>query len=129
MKTRVLFIDDDEMVLASMKRVLYPMEQEWEMGFVDSGPKALAILAETPFDIVISDMLMPGMTGTQLLDEVTKLCPSTVRFMLSGHALAEETLKDHASSIHQVFSKPVDVDALKCAVRQAASTEDTRKVA
>lgn len=124
MKKRVLFIDDDMMVLQSMKRVLYPMQQEWEMGFVDSGPKALESMAEKPFDVVISDMLMPGMNGAQLLDQVKKLYPATVRFILSGHATAEDALKNTDCSIHQIFSKPVDVDALKSAVQNASVLEE-----
>lgn len=119
MKTRILFIDDDLMVLQSLQRVLYPMQQEWDMEFVDSGAKALALMAETPFDIVISDMLMPGMNGAQLLDEVMKRYPATIRFILSGHANAEDVFKCISSTTHQFFSKPVDVDVLKTAVQDS----------
>lgn len=122
MKKRVLFIDDEAMVLQSLKRVLHSMSNEWDMEFVDSGAKALALMAEKPFDIVISDMLMPGMSGAQLLEEVMRLYPATVRFILSGHAPGNEVFKSITSSDH-FFAKPINVNALTDAVRRVSATE------
>lgn len=132
MKKRILFIDDEDLVLQSLKRVLYSMNQEWEMEFVDSGAKALALMAEKPFDVVISDMLMPGMSGVQLLETVRNRYPATARFILSGHAPGEEVFNCIASSDH-FFAKPANVDAIKSAVQgipemEASLTELHRSV-
>ena len=122
MKLRVLFIDDEDMVLQSLRRALYSMNNEWEMEFVDSGAKALVLMAEKPFDIVISDMLMPGMSGAELLEEVRSRYPATVRFILSGHAPGEDVFKSITSSEY-FFAKPVSVNAIKSAVRRASGVE------
>ena len=83
---RILFVDDEEMVLQGLQRMLRSLRREWDMTFVESGAKALELMAEQPFDVVVSDMLMPGMTGAELLNEVMKRYPRTVRLILSGHA-------------------------------------------
>jgi response regulator RpfG family c-di-GMP phosphodiesterase len=67
-------------------------------------------------------MMMPGMNGAQLLDEVVKRYPATIRFILSGQADAEAIFKCISSTTHQFFSKPIDVDVLKCAVQDSLIT-------
>ena len=53
MKTRILFVDDDPLVLQGLQRMLRSMRQEWEMEFVDGAASALARLAESSFDVVV----------------------------------------------------------------------------
>ena len=122
MKKRVLFIDDEEMVLQSLRRALFSMNAEWEMDFVTSGAQALALMAEKPVDIIISDMLMPGMSGAELLNEVRTRYPATARFILSGHAPGEDVFKSIVSSEH-FFSKPVNLNEIKSAVRKVSEEE------
>ena len=95
---RILFIDDEDQVLQGLRRALYSMNKEWDMEFVNSGAKALALMAEKPVDVIISDMIMPGMSGAELLNEVRTRYPATARFILSGHAPGEEVFKSIVSS-------------------------------
>jgi putative nucleotidyltransferase with HDIG domain len=94
------------------------------MEFVDSGPKALERMAQNPFDVIVSDMRMPGMNGAELLSEVMKRHPKTIRLILSGHADKELILKC-VGSTHQYLAKPCDAEALKATVLRAASVENT----
>ena len=55
MKKRVLFVDDESLVLDGLRRSLRPMGAEWDMAFVESGEKALDIMCHLPFDVVIAD--------------------------------------------------------------------------
>jgi YesN/AraC family two-component response regulator len=86
MKKRIIFVDDEPMVLDWLRDALRPMGIEWDMAFVDSGERALEIMGQLPFDVIISDTRMPRMNGAQLLAEVWKRFPKTVRLILSGHA-------------------------------------------
>jgi CheY-like chemotaxis protein len=58
---RVLFVDDEPKILEGLQRLLRPQRYEWKMAFADGGEAALALLAHEPFDVVVTDMRMPGM--------------------------------------------------------------------
>jgi len=122
MKT-LLFVDDEPRVLQGLQRQLRPMHHEWDMHFVDDGRKALEFMAAHPVDIVVTDMMMPGMDGSQLLAEVLKRHPQTVRIVLSGHAEREAVLR-LVGPAHQYLSKPCDADELRRAIARALSLRD-----
>src|SRR6185369_2652759 len=124
MRKRILFVDDEPLVLEGLQRMLRPMRAEWEMAFVDKGAKALELMAQTPFDVVISDMRMPGMNGAELLAEVLKRFPKTVRLILSGHADRDLVLKC-VGSTHQYLSKPCQPDELKAVITRAGDLDQS----
>ena len=72
---RILFVDDEPMVLDGLRRMLRGMRNEWEMEFVTSGHDALKILDGKRFNVIVTDMRMPGMDGCQLLNHVKELHP------------------------------------------------------
>lgn len=81
---RVVFVDDAPEILQLLRRILAPMQFEWEMQCCASATQALAAIHETPRDVVVSDMTMPGMDGAKFLGEVLKIYPQTIRVVLSG---------------------------------------------
>jgi len=123
MKRRVLFVDDDPNVLQGLQRMLRSMRQEWDMDFAGGGEEALRKMEGTPFDVVVSDMRMPGMSGAQLLQEVARRYPSTVRIVLSGHSDREYILQLVTTS-HQYLAKPCDADTIKDTVNRACALRD-----
>jgi HD-like signal output (HDOD) protein/ActR/RegA family two-component response regulator len=122
MKKRILFVDDESLVLEGLQRMLRSMRADWEMVFVQSGSKALELMAQDPFDVVISDMRMPGMNGAELLAEVLKRFPKTVRLVLSGHADRDLVMKC-VGSTHQYLSKPCQPEELKAAIARAGDLD------
>ena len=111
-RKRLLFVDDESMVLKGLQRSLRSMRKEWEMDFVSSGREALDLMQTRLFDVVISDMRMPEMDGAQLLASVKKDHPQVVRIILSGQLDREMTLKS-VRLAHQHLSKPCDAVVLK----------------
>ena len=101
-KTRIVFVDDDPAVLELLQFAVETMEGEWETTFVQSGEKALALMEKQPFDLVVSDMRMPGMTGAQLLNEVMKRYPGTNRIILSGYADQEDVWRCVGATLTRV---------------------------
>jgi HD-like signal output (HDOD) protein len=81
-------------------------------------------MAQAPFDVVVADMRMPVMTGADLLNQVMRLYPRTVRLILSGHADSNLVLKC-VGSTHQYLSKPCDREMLKATVERAAALEQS----
>ena len=57
---RIIFVDDDPRVLRGIERMMMFMDEEWEKEFLESGPETLEMLGKSPFDVVVSDMRMPG---------------------------------------------------------------------
>lgn len=122
--TRILFIDDEANVLNGLRRMLRPMRNEWDMVFVNSGEKALAFMEGQFLDIIVSDLRMPGMDGVELLEEVRRRSPQTVRIALSGHADKTSTLRA-VTQIHQFISKPCEPDVLKEIISRAIGLGQT----
>lgn len=114
---RILFVDDEADVLQGIRRTLRELRHEWSMEFAASGAAALEELAKTPADVIVSDMRMPGMDGWELLGEVKKLYPQTVRLVLSGHAEALSIMRS-VGTAHQYLAKPCESATLKAAIYQ-----------
>lgn len=133
MKERILFVDDEPMILKGLQRTLRKMRDAWDMSFTSSAEEALAILDNNPMDVIISDMKMPEMDGTQLLAEVKQRHPHIVRLILSGHVEQETTIKS-VQFAHQCLSKPCDVKVLKqtlaklFALRDILSDDSIKKI-
>jgi HD-like signal output (HDOD) protein/ActR/RegA family two-component response regulator len=108
---RVLFVDDEVRVLEAIERVLFELDTNWETCFVNSGERALAELAKQPFDVIVSDMRMPGMDGVALLTKACELYPRTVRIVLSGQTDEEAALK-MVRVAHQFLAKPCGSETL-----------------
>jgi len=121
---RILFVDDQPNILAGLRRMLHSLSNEWQIEFAESGEEALTLMAESPFDVVISDMRMPGIDGAQLLTETMARYPGTVRIILSGQADQESVLRA-VTPAHQYLSKPCDAETLKATVARACALRDT----
>jgi len=115
---RVMFVDDEPQILSGLRRMLRKERSEWHPEFVTSGREALARMEEAPFDVLVTDMRMPEMSGLELLAAVKERHPETVRLVLSGHADQEMTLKA-VGLAHQYLSKPCDPEALRTAVQRS----------
>ena len=118
MSLSVLFVDDEPNVLDGLRRSLRGFRREWDMRFAPGGAAALAILGEAQADVVVSDMRMPGMNGDELLAEVRRRHPQTVRIVLTGEC-AREAMTRVTTLAHRVLTKPCDPDELRSAIQQA----------
>jgi HD-like signal output (HDOD) protein len=111
-RRRILFVDDETKVLDGLRRMLHPMRKEWDMVFVASAKQALEALALDPFEVLVTDMRMPGTDGAELLDEVVKVYPELVRLVLSGQWDPEMSIRS-AKTAHQYLTKPCSAEMLK----------------
>lgn len=118
MKSSILFVDDEQHLLDGLRRSLRGQRKEWNMAFVPSAEEALQVLSETHFDVVVSDMRMPGMSGAELLEQVSERYPDMVRLILSGHS-EEASVIQAVPFAHQFLSKPCDVEMIKRVITRA----------
>ena len=123
MMKSILFVDDEIKVLDGLRRMLRPNRKQWKMSFVESAQEALDVLVNTPFDIIVTDMRMPGMDGADLLERVRERYPAMVRIVLSGHSEHENIMRS-VRPAHQYLAKPVGQDELEKVLYAALQLHD-----
>jgi HD-like signal output (HDOD) protein/CheY-like chemotaxis protein len=120
MKKRILFVDDETLVLDGLRRSLRPMRGEWEMDFSESGEAAKEQMTFAQYDVVVTDMLMRGIDGAELLQYVRDRSPRTIRLVLSGRWEEDFAMKC-VGVAHRYLSKPCDASTLRSTVANLAT--------
>lgn len=119
-KRRFLFVDDDPNILDGLRRMLRSMRQDFEMCFAEDAQEALSMMSEAEFDVVVSDMRMPGMDGADLLTVIQQRYPHSIRIMLTGQSDDASTLRT-IGVVHQFLAKPCDPEKLKNILLRASA--------
>ena len=117
-KPAIVLVDDEEMILTSI-RTLLMLEADYDVACFTSPLEAVRHLENNAVDVTVSDYLMPGMTGIQLLAEAKRRQPEAARVLLTGHA-------DKASAIQAInevglfhyLEKPWDNTQLLLVIQQ-----------
>jgi HD-like signal output (HDOD) protein len=123
MKKRVIFVDDEPMVLQMFQTLFQRLCADWEMDFVSNGFEALERMAHAPYDVIVCDMRMPGMTGAELLNEVMRRHPGTARIILSGYS-DQDLVRKCVGATHQFLVKPCNVMTLRAALLRVCSFQE-----
>ncbi len=118
MSDKVLFVDDEENILHSIKREL---RKRFQIHTAGSGAEALEVMKnEGPFAVIVSDMRMPMMDGIQLLSAVKDQYPDTIRLMLTGNADQETAIEAvNKGQIFRFLNKPCPTSTLVMAIALA----------
>jgi HD-like signal output (HDOD) protein/ActR/RegA family two-component response regulator len=116
--TRLLFVDDEPRVLDGLRQSLRGKRKVWDMVFASGGAAALQELERGPFDVVVSDMRMPGMDGATVLAKVASQQPQAVRMILSGQ-MEEASAARAAAVAHRFLAKPCDSETLVDTITRA----------
>jgi putative nucleotidyltransferase with HDIG domain len=119
---RLLFVDDEKLVLEGLRNMLRPKQRHWEMTFVAGGPEAIEELGKREFDVVVSDMRMPRVDGAAVLKHVQATQPNAVRIVLTGHTETDMALRTIPVA-HQFLSKPCDAATLEGTIDRACSLQ------
>jgi putative nucleotidyltransferase with HDIG domain len=121
-RKRILFVDDEAQVLGGLQDLLRKQRRNWEMVFALGGDVALEELRKAPFDVVVSDMRMPGMDGAELLRRVQQEYPIVARIVLSGYAERDAMVRALPVA-HQFLSKPCDAEELRVVIDRACGLQ------
>ena len=109
---KILFVEDNDMLLEFYGLMLQADRDHWQTTLAPDAETALKILDKEVFDVVASDMQMPGMGGIELLTEVRKRHPQTSRIIISGSADQQEAAKS-LNCTHLFLPKPFETRALR----------------
>ncbi len=113
----VLIVDDEVEFLETLVKRL--RKRKLAVNGVTSGEAALEQLKETPFDIVVLDVKMPGMNGLDSLREIKKSYPLLEVIMLTGHANMEIAIQGMDLGAFDYLMKPIEIDELLYKIQDA----------
>src|SRR5262245_17623387 len=113
---RILIVDDE----ASLRETLSIMlrNEGYQVDVSEEAERALQILAEQVYDLVITDMAMPGMDGLELLKKIKQLAPDTEVMMMTAYGSTESAVEAMKKGAIDYLLKPFRNEDLKRSVRQ-----------
>ncbi len=121
-EVKVLIIDDEPAVRDIVTRFLafrgYPVV------VADSGPEGITLFKESKFDLVMTDLGMPGMSGWEVAKEVKRLKPQTLVVLMTGWATDLDPRKAKESGVDRVVHKPFNVDEVLELLSEAAAVRE-----
>lgn len=123
MRKRILFVDDDSLLSQMYLMMLEADQDRWEATAVSQASEALRLMDKTPFDVVISDMRMPGMSGIELMKVIRQLHPRCSRVIVSGVDDQAEIARG-LDSTHQFLAKPFDARTLRATLARLCSLDN-----
>ncbi|HEX5058817.1 MAG TPA: ATP-binding protein [Kofleriaceae bacterium] len=117
-RLRVLVVDDEPMICASLERML---RKEHDVSVAASGPEALGAVATTPFDVILCDVMMPGMNGDEVFHTLANRHPGFERriVFMSGGTIGSDVLRLLDGLPNERIAKPFTVDQVLGVIAQA----------
>lgn len=118
MKDTILLVDDEANVLSALTRAL--IDDPYEILTASGGLQALEVMEGKTIKAIISDERMVGLQGSELLAEVKRRSPNTVRILLTGHATLDAAVRAvNEGEIYRFFTKPWDDTQIRFALMSA----------
>ena len=127
-KLQVLVIDDDAVVGRSFDRVL--SEKGYEVSTALSGEEALDTIENTEFDVVFTDIKMPGMDGLEVTERIKARCPWTPVVVITGYGTVENEARASVLGVSGFVNKPLTPEIIESVTLKAlAEPEEAETVA
>ncbi|HYJ45578.1 MAG TPA: PAS domain S-box protein, partial [Pyrinomonadaceae bacterium] len=123
-KARILIADDDEQI----REVLHELLSEtYDCAEVSSGEEALEVIGRDNYDLVLSDIMMGGITGLEMVPQVLEQSPDTVVIMISGEQNIESAIEALRAGAFDYITKPFDLLHVEAAVKRAREHQELRR--
>ncbi len=115
-RARVLVVDDKENILKLLSRIL---GDEYEVATAADGGHAISLVAAQPFDVVVTDLRMPGADGFEVLRAVKARAPDTEVIMMTAYATVADAVEAMKQGAYDYLQKPFDPDEAARVVARA----------
>ncbi len=113
----ILIVDDNREIRGILEE--YLREEGYLAQGAADGKEALAKYAETPFDLIITDLNMPGMTGIELVKEIAKGENTTEFIIITGYASLDSAIESVKAGAFDYLVKPFRIEELKVVIKNA----------
>jgi DNA-binding NtrC family response regulator len=123
---KVLIVDDDTSILALLDEVLC-RDESIAVRTLSNSAYACQVLEEEPFDLLISDLVMPEVDGLQLLEHARATQPGILVVIITGYASLETTLEAIHAGVYDYITKPFKLEEFQLLVSNAAAHIQLRR--
>jgi len=124
-KPHILLIDDEAIALSNLSHVL---EREgYAVTACKDGESGLAAMQSTLFDLVLTDLRMPGIDGMDVLRHIRETTPEVPVIMITGHATLDSAVEAMKAGAHHYIAKPFRLDEAREVVRSALELSRVRR--
>jgi two-component system response regulator PilR (NtrC family) len=122
MLRKILVVDDEQIIRESLSYVL--SKEEYQVDEAENGKAAYEKLLETTYDLVITDLEMPEMKGTELLDKIRNLSVQTATIVVTAYGSLETAISALRSGASDYILKPIEFDELLIKVKRLFEIKD-----
>ncbi len=123
-KPRVLIVDDEEIVRLNIERIL---EQEYDVQSTSNGEEALRLIKSEDFALVLTDLVMEGMDGFKLLEEIQRLTSETVVIVITGYGSLPSAIAAMQRGAYDYILKPCSKEELLIRVKKSVEKGELDK--
>lgn len=116
---RILIVDDEETLTFSLYQSFIISKENYEVVTAASGNEAWEKFTENPFDVVLTDITMPGISGIELLKRVKKERPQTCVIMMTAYGSDEKKEEAMNNGAFRYVEKPFEIKAMKNIIAEA----------
>jgi two-component system response regulator HydG len=118
----ILIVEDDDVQRRQLAAIL--VEADRDVAQARSGEEALELLAEERFDLVISDLKMPGISGLELVEKIKSASPHTSLLLISAHATVDSAIEAMKLGVEDYLTKPFQTEELEIVVNRILEKRD-----
>lgn len=124
---KILIVEDEKAISGVLQNILSEELENYEFIIAEDGLAGLKCIEKDDFALVISDIKMPKLSGTELLKQALQIKPETTFVMISGHADIDTAVSSLKDGAYDFISKPIDINRLITSVRNALDKEKLKK--
>jgi len=125
MKTRILIVDD-ELSMREFLSILLEREG-YEVAMAGNADEALRLIDDSLFDLIISDVQMPGLNGIELLARIKRVAPETAVLMVTAFSTAEQAVEAMKLGAYDYISKPFKNEEIKILISKALEKQGLKR--
>lgn len=123
-KRRLLVVDDDEKVRFVLSRALHGLSAHYEILSAGDAGEALRLVAQSSFDLVITDINLPGVSGVKLTEQLLELSPTTAVIWVTAYGCYRMVTEDVYARVFACLDKPISIEEIREAALKALRERD-----
>lgn len=123
-KKKILLVEDDRNARNGIAKILRP---KYDITIAEDGIRGINILKRNNFDLVITDIKMPGADGMAILNETLSVTPQPLCIMITAYGSIENAVEAIKSGAYDFISKPINIDTLELTIERALQSQELKQ--